>query len=92
MNNYRIFETEPYRKDIEADFSGRQAHIKNKLETYVYPQIKSEPHFGMNIKKLVNYRPDTWRYRIGNYRFFYEIDEKRKIVFMIACDHRGKAY
>ena len=44
------------------------------------------------IKKLRNYKPDTWRYRIGDYRFFYEIDDKEKIVFMIAADNRGDAY
>jgi len=59
---------------------------------YVYPQLKQNPHFGKNIKKLLNYNPDTWRYRISSYRFFYEIDDQSKIVFMISADNRQNAY
>jgi mRNA interferase RelE/StbE len=46
----------------------------------------------MKIRKLKDYKPETWRYRIGDYRFFYEIDDKRKIVFMIAADLRSRSY
>jgi mRNA-degrading endonuclease RelE of RelBE toxin-antitoxin system len=50
------------------------------------------PHFGPNIKKLKNFTPATWRYRIGAWRFFYEIDEAEKVAFMIAASHRSSAY
>jgi mRNA-degrading endonuclease RelE of RelBE toxin-antitoxin system len=33
-----------------------------------------------------------WRYRIGAWRFFYKIDEKQRIVSMIAASHRSSAY
>ena len=92
MANFRIFETNQFLSDIEKDFSGQQKRIKKKLVTYVYPQLRQEPYFGKNIKKLTNYEPETWRYRIGDYRFFYEIDEQKKTVFMIAVDVRGNAY
>ncbi|OGS21709.1 MAG: hypothetical protein A2252_11505 [Elusimicrobia bacterium RIFOXYA2_FULL_39_19] len=92
MDNYIIFETEQFQSDMESDFGGQQERIKTKLQAYVYPLLRKMPFFGKNIKKLVNYQPDTWRYRIGDYRFFYEIDEQRRIVFMISADYRGKAY
>ena len=92
MNKFRIFETNQFLKDLKQDFSGQQERINTKLITYVYPQLKQNPFFGKNIKKLVNYNPDTWRYRISNYRFFYEIDNQDKIVFMISVDNRQKAY
>lgn len=92
MNNFRIFETVQFSKDLSQDFSGQQKRIKTKLATYVYPQLKQNPYFGKNIKKLTNYKPETWRYRIGNYRFFYEIDSRKKIIFMIAADNRSSAY
>jgi mRNA interferase RelE/StbE len=66
--------------------------LSKKLQEFVYPQLSSHPHFGTNIKKLKGYEPDTWRYRIGAWRFFYEINEKEKIVFMIAAYHRSSAY
>lgn len=92
MDNFRIFETSQFLTDLEKDFSGQRERIKIKLATYVYPQLSRQPYFGKNIKKLTNYEPETWRYRVGEYRFFYEIDEKKKIVFMIAIDIRGRAY
>jgi len=92
LNKFRIFETNQFLKDLEQDFSGQQERIKTKLVNYVYPQLKQNPYFGKNIKKLVNYNPDTWRYRISSYRFFYEIGDKNKIVFMISVDNRQNAY
>ena len=92
LDNFKIFETRQFLKDLEQDFSGQQERIKRKLTTYAYPQLKQNPYFGKNIKKLTNYKSETWRYRIGSYRFFYEIDGSKKIVFMITADSRQGAY
>lgn len=92
MDKFKVFETNRFLKDIEQDFRGQQEQIKRKLRNYVYPQLKQNPYFGKNIKKLKNYKPDTWRYRIGDYRFFYEVNDAEKIVFMIAVDNRQSAY
>jgi len=66
--------------------------IGEKLVQYVYPQLCDEPHFGPQIKKLKGWQPPTWRYRVGDWRFFFEIDEKSKIVFMTAASNRKDAY
>jgi mRNA interferase RelE/StbE len=58
----------------------------------VYPQLRAEPHFGPGIKRLKDLEPPTWRYRIGSWRFFCEIDDHERIVFMTAADHRSSAY
>lgn len=92
MDSYRIFETDQFLSDMEKDFSGHREKIKTKLQTYVYPRLNTQPYYGKNIKILFNYKPDTWRYRIGDYRFFYTINENKKIVFMLTIDHRGDSY
>jgi len=92
LSKFRIFQTNQFLKNLQQDFSGQQERIKLKLKTYVYRQLQKNPYFGKNIKKLKNYNPETWRYRIGDYRFFYEIDDKRKIVYMIAADNRQDIY
>jgi mRNA interferase RelE/StbE len=92
LNRFKIFETEQFLEDMQSNFRGQGARIREKLKEYVYPQLKENPHFGKNIKKLKNYQPETWRYRIGRYRFFYEIDEKERIVFMITADDRKDSY
>ncbi len=48
--------------------------------------------FRPHVRKLKGVSPDTWRYRIGAWRFFYEIDDDEGVVFMIAASHRGSAY
>jgi mRNA interferase RelE/StbE len=40
------------------------------------------------IKKLVEYKPETWRFRIGKYRLFYVIDETDKIIYILSIDIR----
>lgn len=59
-----------------------------QLEHY----IARRNNYGPNIKKLRNWKPPTWRYRVGDWRFFYEIDEQEKTVYLIAAYHRGEAY
>jgi mRNA interferase RelE/StbE len=92
LSNYRIFETEQFQEDLHRIVSSGHPKIAQKLRDFVYPQLREHPHFGPNIKKLRGFDPDTWRYRIGAWRFFYEIDEDEKIVFMIAALHRASAY
>lgn len=92
LSNFKLFETAQFLENLEEEFGGQRERIKRKLRSYVYPQLKQQPYFGKNIKKLRDYKPETWRYRIGDYRFFYEIDDHRKIVFMISADNRANAY
>jgi mRNA interferase RelE/StbE len=92
LNNYQIFETEQFQKDLrQIALSGRQKFTQ-KLLKFVYPQLREHPHFGPNIKKLKGFDPEPWRYRIGAWRFFYEIDDNKKIVCMLAASHRSSAY
>ncbi len=92
MDKYRIFETDRFLEDLTQDFEGRGERIRKKISEFVYPQLRNNPYFAKNIKKLKNYKPDTWRYRIGGYRFFYEISEKERMVYMIAADSRKDSY
>ena len=92
MNQYRIFETDNYIKVFEKIRGKDKLFIEKKLISKAYPQLKEEPHYGNNIKKLKNYTPETWRYRIGKYRVFYEINENEKIVFIIGISTRQNAY
>ena len=89
---YRIFETEQFQGDLDAITHGGRTRVAEKLRQVVYAQLRKHPHFGPNIKKLKGYDPSTWRYRIGAWRFFYEIDDTQKVVFMTAASHRGSAY
>lgn len=90
LSEYKIFETNEFIKCIERLPRKDNELIKKKLLGYVYPQLKQEPHFGTNIKKMHGYEPDIWRYRIGKYRIFYIIE--KQVVSIISVDHRKDAY
>ena len=92
MSDFRIFETDQFLDDLEQIARSGSPAIVEKLRAIVYPQLKLSPHAGPHIKKLKGWTPETRRYRIGSWRFFYEVDEEERIVFMIAAAHRGSAY
>lgn len=92
LNNFRIFETEGFQEDLKDILRSNFDKIYKKVKSFVYAQLMQQPYFGKNIKKLKGYKPDTWRYRIGDIRLFYQIDEKGKVVFMAAAHLRKDAY
>lgn len=92
MVKYRIFETDNFLDNLEELKKAGARKIVEKLREFVYPHLHKEPHYGPNIRKLRNWESETWRYRIGSWRFFYEINESEKIVYMIAAYHRKEAY
>ncbi len=92
LSEYRVFETEEFKKQNRRLELRRGRSFEKKLREYVYPQLKQEPHYGPNIKCLQGYKPLTWRFRIGDFRLFYSIDEREKIVFILTIDDRKDAY
>ncbi len=92
LSNFKIFETNQFINDLDEIGKNLKKKIYDKIRNYTYPQLKVNPFYGKNIKKLVNYDPPTWRYRIGDYRLFYEIDQKEKIIYIITIGIRSKAY
>jgi len=89
---YLIFLTNEFLKQLKKTDPRMRKGLEKKIEEYISPQLKREPHFGKNVKKLRGYVPETWRYRIGSFRLFYIIDEVEKIVALISIDDRKDAY
>ena len=92
LTEYRIFETDRFQTDVRKIARSGQGGLEEKLRTYVYPQLRQRPHFGPHIRKLKNWKPETWRYRVGSWRFLYEIDEDDAVVLMTGAEHRSSAY
>ena len=92
LPDFKIFETKEFLKQLEKLPLNESAFLRNKLNRYIYPQLRIEPFYGKNIKKLRGYSPDTWRYRIGSFRLFYIVDKKEHIVFILTIDARRNAY
>jgi len=92
LSDYQIFETEEFDKRFKKLSSRNVNFIRKKLDAFVYPQIKTEPFWGNNIKKLQGYNPDTWRYRIGKFRLFYIVDHEERVIYILTIDNRKDAY
>lgn len=93
MSPYKIFETQNFLKELDKSLSAFERRLLQKKITHqIYPQLRGEPHFGKNIKKLRDYEPASWRYRLGHFRLFYCIDEKKKTVIVTAFRPRKEAY
>ena len=89
LNRFEIAETETFQRSIsKKEF----VKIYNKIKTYVYPQLRINPFFGKNIKKLKGEFKDVYRYRIGEYRLFYQVDEKQILIFIMDIAKRKDAY
>ncbi|NPV02463.1 MAG: type II toxin-antitoxin system RelE/ParE family toxin [Brevinematales bacterium] len=81
MDTYRAkIGLEPYRR------------IAGKISEFVYAQLKANPFFGNYIKKLKGEYKDVYRYRIGDFRLFYIIDEDKKLVIIVDIEQRKDAY
>ena len=66
--------------------------LYDKIVNIVYPQLKSNPYFGTNIKKLKGKFEGYYRYKIGNYRLFYLIEDEKVLVIVTDFGHRQNAY
>ncbi|MCP5468427.1 MAG: type II toxin-antitoxin system RelE/ParE family toxin [Deltaproteobacteria bacterium] len=91
-SKFRIFETNEFQKCLKKLSVSQIKFIQQKLLKYAYPQLRQDPFLGPNIKKLKNYTPNTWRYRIADFRIFYTVDLNEKIIFIISLYHRKTAY
>ena len=89
---YQVAVTAHFQSSLAALPRPWGAKFAEKIRTYIAPQLRQEPHFGINVKKLKGWNPDTWRYRIGNFRLFYRIDEQKRIVVMTEIEARKDAY
>ncbi len=88
LSDYQIAESKTFEKVKKK--IGLQLYTK--IKNIVYPQLRSNPFFGTNIKKLKGDFEGYYRYRIGNYRLFYLIENEKVVVIIVDLKHRQNAY
>lgn len=82
---------------VELAPSLRQLYAKasrplaSKLER-CFRQLEVDPHRHNNIKPLKGPFSGLLRYRIGDHRVVYEINERKKIVSVVHIAHRSDVY
>lgn len=88
MSDFSIAETKTFEK-IKTKIDVK---LYIKIKNIVYPQLRQNPHFGTNIKKLKGDLEGYYRFRLGDYRLFYLIEEEKVIVLIVDFKHRQNAY
>jgi len=89
LNNFEIAETESFISKIE---DRKFKKIYQKVKDYVYPQLRLNPFFGSNIKKLKGEFEGIYRYRIGDNRIFYKIENDKVLIIVLDISDRKDAY
>ena len=89
LNNFSIAETDHFISKIQGT---RYRKIYKKIRDYVYPRLRLNPFFGNNIKKLKGELEGVYRYRIGDYRLFYQVENGRGLVIVLDISARKDSY
>lgn len=72
-------------------FENATAKLQRRLER-CFNQIQENPRSHSNIKLLKGEYADYYRYRLGDYRVVYSIDDDTIRVLIVTIDHRSKVY
>jgi len=89
LAEFKIAETETFQKKINTlKFNS----LYSKIKDFVYPILRKNPYFGNNIKRLKGEFKEIYRFRMGDYRLFYKIQDEKIIVFIIDIESRKDSY
>jgi len=80
---YTLVYTKTASRDIQKLDTVVKKRIKKKIEEYSQDPI-------LHAKKLVNSAIGTYRWRIGNYRLVFDMDENKIVVLRVG--HRREIY
>ena len=79
LSKYQIAETKTFEK-VKKKIDKK---LYLKIKNFVYPQLRENPFYGTNIKKLKDNLEGYYRYRIGNYRLFYLIEDDKLLIAVV---------
>jgi mRNA interferase RelE/StbE len=65
--------------------------ITKKL-TKCFEYLEKNPYKSNNIKRLSGRLENFFRFRIGEYRVIYSVNENKKVVEIFSIKHRKDAY
>ena len=72
-------------------YAKADAPLARKLNR-CFLQLERDPRRHNNIKRLTGGFAGLFRYRIGDWRVVYRIDDKKKLVLVLAVAHRREVY
>jgi mRNA interferase RelE/StbE len=77
--------------DAQTAYASADKALSKKIAKCLQ-QLEQTPLFHPNIKALKGNYAGYYRYRIGDYRVIYSVDEEVIKVFVLTIVYRGEAY
>lgn len=77
--------------DAEAVYVKADKSLAKKIARCL-EQLEQNPRSHPNIKALKGDYTGYYRYRIGDYRVIYSVEDESREVFIDAIAHRSEAY
>ena len=78
-------------RDAKRFFERASATLQRRLDR-CFDKLKVEPHSDGGIKPLKGDFAGYYRYRVGDYRVIYRIDDQQQSVFVLKIAHRSDVY
>jgi mRNA interferase RelE/StbE len=72
-------------------FDDAEASLQRRLDR-CWRQLAADPHHHPNVKRLSGSLAGLFRYRVGDYRVIYRIDEPAQRVDVVAIANRKDVY
>lgn len=54
--------------------------------------LQENPYNHPNIKRLKGSLISCWRYRVGDWRVIYQVDEAQQVITVLLIAHRSEVY
>jgi mRNA interferase RelE/StbE len=77
--------------EADAFYAGANRPLARKLAR-CFAQLEREPRLHNNIKRLSGKLAGRLRYRVGDWRVVYRIDDAASRVLVLAVVHRSEVY
>ena len=78
-------------RDAQEFYQAADDPLARKLNR-CFDQLRRDPHRHPNIKRLKGLLAGHWRYRVGDWRVVYRVDEDKQAVTVILIVHRSEVY
>ena len=78
-------------KNAAKFYKNAVVSLKDRISAALH-LIAKDPHYHPHIKKLKGELKNMYRFRLGEMRIIYEIEEEARIVRIKTIDTRGSAY
>jgi len=84
---YELVLTEEARRHYEH----AETALAKKLNR-CFDQIRNDPYKHPNIKRLKGSLAGYLRYRVGDWRVVFQVDEREERITVLVIAHRSRAY